>query len=209
MPEIIPAILSKSFGEIEDKISFLDTFSPWVHLDVADGKFVPSETWANSDDLETVEGKIKIEVHLMVENPEEVFGHWSKVADRIYVHPESTKHLDQIIDYGNGTGVSVGLSFRLGTQLSEYGQYLEKVSYVNLLSIDKIGFQGEPFDEMVIIKIEQLKEDYPHITVSVDGGIGEESAPAVVTAGADRLVVGSAFWQSPHMEDFYHQLENI
>lgn len=209
MIEVIPAILSKSFGEVEDKLKFLDDFSTWAHLDIADGKFVPNETWHNPGDLEVVGGKIKIETHLMIKNPEEIFDTWAQVSDRIYVHPESTDNLQQMIDYANGVGVAIGLAFRLDTQLSDYGNFLEKVNHVNLLAMEYAGVQGEPFSEKVLTKIELIKEDYPHIKVSVDGGIGEDSAPAVVTAGADRLVVGSDFWSAPNPEIFYHQLENL
>ena len=89
MREIIPAIIGKNFTEVRDKIEEVGELTTWLHLDVADGKFVADKSWSVPDDLHEVNGRIKIEVHLMTEQPEETVADWVSVADRVIVHPES------------------------------------------------------------------------------------------------------------------------
>jgi ribulose-phosphate 3-epimerase len=43
--EIIPAILTKSYEDLKNKISLVKGFVPLVQIDICDGKFVKSQTW--------------------------------------------------------------------------------------------------------------------------------------------------------------------
>ena len=60
------------------------------------------------------------------------------------------------------------------------------------MSIGKIGAQGQPFDESVFSRIEELHATYPDMMVAVDGGVAESNVEALTRAGANRLCVGSA-----------------
>jgi ribulose-phosphate 3-epimerase len=77
------------------------------------------------------------------------------------------------------------------------------------MGIDEIGFQGQLFDERVISKIEEFKNKFPKVTVSVDGGVNLESAPKLVKAGAERLVSGSAIFGSDDIESTIGLLKNL
>ncbi len=45
MPEIIPAIIAKSFDELEEKIKLIEPYLKTVQIDVMDGIFVSNKTW--------------------------------------------------------------------------------------------------------------------------------------------------------------------
>jgi ribulose-phosphate 3-epimerase len=45
MAEIVPAIIAKSFEELEKKIRLVEPYVNWVQLDVMDGKFAPEKSW--------------------------------------------------------------------------------------------------------------------------------------------------------------------
>ena len=64
------------------------------------------------------------------------------------------------------------------------------------MGIEKVGFQGQPFDPHAITLVQQVREKYPKLPIQVDGGVSEETIPELVVAGVTRLVVGSKIWQS-------------
>ena len=63
------------------------------------------------------------------------------------------------------------------------------------------GFGGQSFLPSQLPKIAQLRRmidmaDHP-ITLAVDGGITAATAPAVIAAGADTLIAGTAIFRAP------------
>ena len=77
------------------------------------------------------------------------------------------------------------------------------------MGIAKIGYQGQPFDSRVVAKIEDLRERYPDVTISVDGGVNFESAPKLIAAGVTRLVSGSTILNSKNIEETIYQLKSL
>ena len=47
MTEIIPAIIPKSFAELEDKLSLVQGLAPLVQIDILDGKMTGEKSWPN------------------------------------------------------------------------------------------------------------------------------------------------------------------
>lgn len=111
MPEIIPAIIAKNFGELQERVAAVELCVETVQLDIMDGVFVPNKTWPYTEgaleDLEKLETKLLLETHLMVEKPEEVLDDWldSKV-ERVILHYEAIDHrfchagLDPVLETG-------------------------------------------------------------------------------------------------------------
>jgi ribulose-phosphate 3-epimerase len=77
------------------------------------------------------------------------------------------------------------------------------------MGIDNIGFQGQKFDARVIDKIRAVKERFPDIKITIDGGVSLENAQTLLDAGADRLVVGSQIFNSDNIVETYHQFASI
>ncbi|OHA59637.1 MAG: hypothetical protein A2589_02140 [Candidatus Vogelbacteria bacterium RIFOXYD1_FULL_46_19] len=196
MVNIMPAVLASTWLEIETKIKQVESQSPWIHLDVADGDFVPVTTWNTPDDLSLLPGRIMAEVHLMVEKPEEVLPNWVWVADRIIVQVESTDVLADMVTTMKGAQSKLALSLLVDTPLEEVLPYLEAVEMIQLMGIKKVGFQGEKFDSAVLDKIATLKSRWPTGVIQLDGGVNLATAPDIIKAGAASLVVGSALWHS-------------
>lgn len=196
--QVIPSIIGRSFFDVKGKISLVEGLVDWVQLDVADGIFAPNDTWSEPEDLIEIEGKTKIEVHLMIENPEETLTDWANYADRIIIHEESTEHLTEIVDvFESNKNVELGLALLMSTPIEKIASYIDKIKLVQLMSIDKIGFYGQPFDQKVIVKVKELRAQYPNLKIQVDGGIGLAEAKLLKEAGADAVVVGSQIWNNP------------
>jgi len=76
---------------------------------------------------------------------------------------------------------------------------LPDLDLVLLMSVNP-GFGGQKFIPSSLEKIAKLhamrQEMNPDMVIAVDGGITEENAEAVVKAGADSLIAGTAFFKA-------------
>jgi len=160
--------------------------------------------------------KLLYEVDLMVARPESCLKGWIETgAVRVIVHLESIgdfeyfwKNLEHNkhpqIENKRTSGFQFGLAINIDTPNEVLYEKIERdhakaprcIDFVQFMGIAKIGYQGEPSDERVLPKIAQFKERFSDIMVSVDGGVNFDSAPKLLAAGADRLVVGSAILKS-------------
>ncbi len=212
MNEILPAIIAKDFKELEEKIKRVEGLVSWIQIDVMDGVFVPPVTWYEPKDLKRLKTNLKIEAHLMVQNPETKIQEWIESGvDRILIHFESTSYLNilKMIEELKSAGIEVGLALKMETELSDVEGLLNKVDAVQLMSIDEIGYYGKSFDARVIPKITALKEKSPNVKVEIDGGVNIESAKELLKAGADRLSVGSTIFKSGDIKEAILKLQNL
>ena len=229
MAEIIPAILPKSFDELESKLSTVVISSPVVQIDICDGAFVQSRTWpylkgANADEIfETIVSQeqaipqwenLDFEFDLMIQNPyEKIPDFISAGASRIVVHTGSCDEDEMsaiIRDYGkqsNDVGmfdVELGIALLPTDTIDSIKDIAAHIHFVQIMGIDHVGFQGERFDSKAVELVSLLHKSYPDLTISVDGGVNLETAPKLISAGASRLIVGSALWSA---SDFSGTLE--
>jgi ribulose-phosphate 3-epimerase len=223
MSVIVPAILPKSRADLEEKLAQLVGRVESVQIDIIDGRFVSPPSWPYVEPLKEIhtlfaEGEmlpyvdqLKYEMDLMVSAPEEVTGIWIEAgAAAMTIHAESTQYLpraitDMQVKYGHEKNfapglLSLGLAINIDTDISLIEPYLHSADYVQFMGIAKIGRQGEPFDQRVIRKITQFRHAHPDVLIQVDGGVSLLTAPALLSAGVDRLIVGSALWNAPDLE---------
>lgn len=217
MVEIIPAIMPTSFADLEEKLSFVAGLTPLVQIDVMDGRLTSKKTWpyilAEQDKnfgsiLREEEGfpfwnDVDFEADLMVKEPEKVWRDWVTVgAKRIIFHIESIVDPKSFLEVVRKSSVAkesplyteIGLALNVNTPDEKLFPFIEQIDFVQFMGIVEIGFQGNPFDERDFAKIEDLRNRYPELIISVDGGVNLEVAKRLVEAGANRLVVGSAIF---------------
>ncbi len=211
--EIIPSIIAENAEEVRTKITRVEGLVNWIELDVADGVFVPSFTWPMllgqaPEDLKEVDGKTKISAHLMVEHPETLLDDWQEVVDRVIVHYESTDEIEKIIE-NKGAHISLGIALELNTPAEKIYHYLDKIKLVQLMSIERVGYSGEKFDERVFEKIKTLKTNWPDVQIIVDGGVDLEIAKKLKELGVSGIVVGSRIWNSKNIEETISQFKNL
>ncbi len=211
--EIIPAILPADFQELIDKVGLVKDAVKTIQIDVCDGQFTPQPTWPyrKHDDFfeklttqeEGLPGwqDVNFEIDLMANKPEEKVEDWvSAGVSRIILHVESKGDVGKAIEMLKGR-VEVGLALNEETavkmiQDSRFKIQEGEVQGIQLMGIDRIGFQGQEFDAKVIEKVKEVRKIYPEVTISVDGGVSLDNAKQLIEAGADRLVVGSAIFES-------------
>ena len=212
--EIIPAILPRDFAEIEEKIELIVGLSKIVQIDICDGKFVSSTTWPykkQDDNFEAIlreeRGmpeweKIDYEFDLMVKNlTEDDARKWLSVgASRLVLHLDSTPDLLPVISVLCGL-VDIGIAITVNSSIDKIEPFKDKIQYIQIMGIDRIGFQGQKFNPKVLGKIEEVKKAYPHLKIQIDGGVTFENAALLKHAGADKLVTGSALFESENIVD--------
>lgn len=211
--EIIPAILPKDYAELEDKASLVLGSVKTVQVDICDGQFVPNATWPYKKHDNTFDKlvkeedglpgweKLNYEIDLMVNKAEEVVDEWvSAGATRVIVHVEMKGDLAMAITKLKDRA-EIGLALNIETAIDVIEPFKDEIQFVQCMGIDHIGFQGQKFDEEVINKIKEIKTRFPFLPISVDGGVSLESAPKLIDAGANRLVVGSAIFDSDNAFD--------
>ncbi len=212
--EIIPAIGPKNFEDLKAHLSRLRDIVRMVQIDVCDGIFVSSKTWPYGKDGDTVFKSIlagdvglpfwedfDFEVDLMVSNPVEAIEDWITVgASRIIIHEASIEDKDELahlISKMKTEGrVDVGLAVTSETDLDTLDPYVSDLDFIQCMGIKRIGFSGEPFDQAILSTISKLRERYPELILSVDGGVTLESAPHLINAGASRLASTSTIFKS-------------
>jgi ribulose-phosphate 3-epimerase len=107
-------------------------------------------------------------------------------------HLQSRRGLQVIRALGNKAGVSLNPA----PPETAIEHVLDRLDLIPVMSVNP-GFGGQSFIEAQLEKIRRVRRmigDRP-IELEVDGGVNAETAPAVIAAGADVLVAGSAVFQ--------------
>lgn len=221
MTEIIPAILPKDFAEVVDKVSYVVGMADSVQIDVCDGQFVHNPTWPYrkpDDNFEKIlreeEGlpnweELDYEIDLMANKPEERVDEWVVAgAARIIIHVEATGDVAKAIGILEGR-CEIGLALGMDTPLTVIEPYREKIQFIQLMGIDNVGFQHQPFDDGVLGRIKEARIMYPGLPISIDGGVSLETAPGLIEAGADRLVVGSAIFDHENVAEAIQKFKGL
>lgn len=207
MIQIIPAILTNSPDEFEKMIRQIEPYVTRVHLDIADGIFVPNTTIKGVEELESTHTSLKVTVHLMVQGPENILDQWLNTrAGGLIFHIESTKKMDELISKTKAVGKKVGIAINPDTPAEVIELFVDKVDFINFMTVDP-GFYGSEFREEVLVKIKNFRQKNPEVEIWVDGGINLTTARQVIDAGADILVAGSYFFKQG--QDINEALENM
>ncbi len=226
MAEIIPAIMPRNFNGLEEKTFLVKGLVPLVQIDIMDGKLTKHSTWPYKNNNGEMNDEIfdlilkeerglpywedlDYEIDLMVVDPEKAAGEWLVAgASRVIIHVETITDWQKIISE-LGNLIEIGLAINISTPIEKLKPYINDVDFIQCMGIARIGFQGEPFDERVLGKIREVKKEWPQMQVSVDGAVNETTAPALLEAGADRLVVGSAIFESGDVAEAISSLQSL
>jgi len=206
---VIPSINSSEFNVAANNIRKAEEFSEWIHVDVEDGKFTKHITWGNPEEFESLNTKLNLEVHLMIQEPESEIESWLEVrAKRIIVHLQSIKDPSFILNICGKYGAEAVLSFDPSVPVDAGLPYIRSFDYFQILSVFP-GPSGQRFREESIEKITSLRQKAPTATIEVDGGINEDTGRSAKEAGANILVAGHYIFGSPDPKGAYERLSAI
>lgn len=229
MIEIIPAILPQTYKDIEDRVEMVHSVAPTIQLDFCDGKYVESKTWwFNGKDVFKKDSIVKedeglpfwqsinYEFDLMVEEPLSHIDTFIALGPSKIILHKKTISIEKLVTYFESLpevvrqSISFGIAIGTDENPEDIAPLIPFLRRVQCMGIEHIGAQGQPFTEKVISLVSKVYELYgDSIRISVDGGVCAENIPALVKAGARRLVVGSKVFQSSDPHGTIEMLQNI
>lgn len=202
MIKIAPSILSADFSRLGEEIRDAEEAgADFIHVDVMDGHFVPNITIGPLVVKAARKAtSVPLDVHLMIEDPDKYIKEFADSgADIITVHEEACVHLHRTVQNIRECGVRAAVSLNPATPVRNLDLILPYVDMVLVMSVNP-GFGGQKFIPEAISKIQALKsiiaERRLKIDIEVDGGVNIDNIADVVRAGADIVVMGSAFYNS-------------
>lgn len=230
--EIIPAIMPTSYEDLCNKVSAVVGIAPVVQIDVMDGKFVDNKSWPymKTEDKDFIriirqeEGlpdwqDVDFEIDLMIRDVENEASKWIAAgAMRLVIHYKSEPEevIKRVLKESKEKGVEVILDFELDIDIENIIKILNdlkreeiNIDGVQIMGIDKIGFQGEKFDHKVLSYVKEIKKHFPEFIVSVDGGIKADYARPLADGGVNRLIVGSAIFGDDSPRDAYEHFRSV
>lgn len=156
---------------------------------------------------------IDFELDLMVMDAVTNFDIYTKLGPRrIIFHAEAVGDLVIFKDFLEGIDmyvrdvIKVGVAISPSMPVENIFPLIPFIDFVQVMGIDREGFQGEDFDKKCLDHIRALKEKFPDLIISVDGGVNLETAPEIIAAGADRLIAGSAIFNT---DDIINAIEDF
>lgn len=222
--QIIPAILPKDYFDLEKHLERTKGVTDFVQIDICDGLYTQSKTWpfSHTPDIyfdKIISGEegmpfwqdIDFELDLMIKNPEDFYDNFLQLGPiRMVFHFETLKNPLEFIAKIKEEGlVEVGIAFSNNTDVAQHFDVIEIADVVQCMGIDKIGFQGQPFDERVFEQVKKIREKFPEKIIAVDGSVNEETLSLLSDAGVNNFLVGSAFFKEENLIETIEELEDL
>ena len=192
----------KSKYDLETTIKKInETNADFLHVDVMDGKFVPNISFG----MPVIEAIRKVtdkplDVHLMIEEPIRYLEEFKAAgADIVTVHAESCVHLHRTISRIRELDMKAGVALNPATSVSVLNYIFDDIDLALVMSVNP-GFGGQTFIPAVLDKIKRIHKiaddkGLMNLEIEVDGGVTLNNVSAVVDAGADVIVAGSAIFK--------------
>lgn len=205
MPVITPTITTEDPHVYRDQMELIASYADGVHLDFADGVFAPTDllpvekAW-RSDDLVT-------HVHVMYQKPLEVIDDLIQLeADLVILHIESDD-VKQCLEMLQENGTRTGLAILPESSVADLKDLDVDDLFDHVLVFGgHLGYQGGKADLDQLEKVKQLREKYPDVEISWDGGVNEENIQKIAEAGVDVINVGGTLSKSKNPKKTYKTL---
>lgn len=212
MIKVSPSVLASDFSKLADEIKKIENSgADYVHLDVMDGVFVPNITFgAPVIKALRPHTDLTFDVHLMIVDPIRYIKDFAEAgADIITFHYESCDDCQAVIDKIHGYGIKAAISVKPNTSYEVLKPFIDQLEMVLVMTVEP-GYGGQKFIDKTLDTIrgtaELIKETGKDIDIEVDGGIYAENVHIPISAGANVIVAGSAFFKSNDPADTVKKL---
>jgi ribulose-phosphate 3-epimerase len=144
--------------------------------------------------------RLPLDVHLMIYNPERYIDRFIDAgADYLTIHVEATDKAYEILERIKARKTKCGAVISPDTPVSALGGIIKLCDIALIMSVYP-GFGGQSFIENSLNKLKELsklaKTENPDCLIEIDGGVTEQNAPSIKSAGAQVLVAGNAVFSA-------------
>jgi ribulose-phosphate 3-epimerase len=112
-------------------------------------------------------------------------------------------HLYRTIQVIKESGSKAGVALNPSTPVDTLKDVLDELDLVLIMTVEP-GFGGQQFIKSTIRKIQELRKmidiSKKNIFLEVDGGIDQDTAAEVISAGANVLVAGTSVFKAESMK---------
>lgn len=184
-----------------------------LHVDIMDGHFVPlfglNPVW-----LKQIKKVYSIDqdFHFMAYMTKEMLEpYFSLEPIGITIHLEAGKKKEnlEILQQIKEKGIRAGIAISPESEWEEIKPYLDEAEEILVMSTVP-GREGSVFIESTYEKIRYIKhlitEQRRNIMLSVDGGLNLERALDCIRNGADRIIMGRAFFGSSQKKELVKEI---
>lgn len=213
MKQIVPAFLVDSEQQFNKQLRLIENDCELIQVDVLDGSLFPNISWFDPIVIGQFLTKVKMELHLMVENPIPIIEAWQKhvpTFKRAIVSAEMHRPDGSVTSYIKDIlGLEVGIAINPETPLKEIEEVLHMIDQLTIMGVHP-GRMGQSFEgDAILDKIKQAKHHRPELIIEIDGGVTEELIPKLIAAGVDRIVSGSLIFKSENPTKELQRLNQI
>lgn len=216
----LPALLTNSEEELTKQITMLSPFFTHYQIDITDGAFVPSKTLtidAVARALHQIDPKIiqnfTFDFDLMVVDYKRAVNsllnlqNTIKIAN-VFIHASALKH--QPIPISDK--FSIGLAIDHSDDIDDlYRQYnINTIPSIQIMTVVP-GFQGSPFIEKELNKIERLRVNGYRYNIFLDGGVNDTTIPVILshTYKPDYVGIGSFLSKAADIKQRVEYLKSV
>jgi len=196
--KLAPSILAADFGHLADALLAVEKAgAQYAHIDVMDGHFVPNIS-IGVPVVKSLrkQSNLVFDVHLMIAEPERYLEAFAEAgADIINFHMETADDPIRLIRRIRALGKRPAVTIKPETPIETVFSVAGEVDMVLLMSVNP-GFGGQEFMPEALVRAAALRafltQNNLPADIEMDGGIYLTNAAAVLDAGVNVVVAGSA-----------------
>lgn len=208
MARIIPAILSDTLDDVNQKLDRLRGLVSDIHIDIMDGRFVNSVSFDLSE-CKLLNWSGASEVHLMVENPDRYFDRCEWLGfERVIFHVEAINDFFEFNDLLKKYSFQKGLAINPGTSFELVKPFIGEIDFFLIMGVMP-GFSGRSFLPETLRSIVILKRESSHLPIWVDGGLNRSNIKEVLLAGADTCIVNSDLFSADDLRARLNEFNSL